>query len=431
MRFEQAALLLAIFGSALPACKKDKDETAPIVRIVAPVAGTIINVPDTFTVRAEVSDENIVKALTIELLDDAGRTIASAGSIPVNNRSGTYAAELRLTDERVLSGAYTIIARASDGENDGRGFLGINVLEAPLRLRSLFLAPSFSTDPVTITRVDSSGNMSTFTSVQDFNGIAVDSYWQHLVVAGSQFAPLQALPTSSGSTSWLVNPSASDHPGQFEAVTVDATDRKVYFASRDGLIRGFTGEGVQQFTAQCLPGHRCERIVAIGNRVSTWQRAIVGGTSRLVTYSIAGTTLDQIPVEHDHVAFFRRNETSLILFANANGSGSIKDLDISTGASPDLRIFNGEAIRAVVRIDANSFLIALADRLVRFNYPSNSINPITTGISASALAYDPASAVLYVAEGATLSAMDPNTGSVVSTISMGHTIAHILPLLNR
>lgn len=431
MKFEQAALCLALFGSGLLACRKDKDETAPVVRIITPVAGTTISIPDTFTVRVEVSDENIVEALTVELVDDEGRTITSAGSISVNSSSGTYATELRLSDERVLSGSYTIVARATDGENDGRGFLGINVLGTPLRLRALFLAPPFGTDPVSVTRIDSAGNMSTFISLQDFNGIAVDSYWQHVIVAGSQFAPLQALPTSASSNFWQVNAPVSDQPEQFTAVTVDPSDRKSYFATRDGLIRGFTGAGAQQFTAQCLDGHRCERIVVMGNEIATWQRAIVGGASRIVTYTIAGTVFEQVPVEHEGRALFHRSGTSLIHFANANGSGLIEDINIAAGGSPEVRSFNGELIRAVTRLDANTFVIALTDRMVRFNYASNTINPLNEGIVADALAYDPATGALYASEGSILLTLDPNSGVVLNTTTTSAPIAHILPLLNR
>ncbi|MBL7952231.1 MAG: hypothetical protein JNM62_10975 [Flavobacteriales bacterium] len=431
MRFEQAPLLVVVLGAGLLACKKDADTTAPLVRIVAPVAGSTISVPDTFTVRVEVSDENIVEALTIELVDDEGRTITSAGSISVNSNSGTYATELRLSDERVLSGSYTIVARATDGDNDGRGFLGINVLSTPLRLRALFLAPPFSTDPVSITRIDSAGNVSTFTSLQDFNGVAVDSYWQHVIVAGSQFAPLQALPTSASSNFWQVDAPASDQPEQFTAVTVDPSDRKVYFATREGLIRGFTGAGAQHFTAQCLEGHRCERIIVMQNEIATWQRAIVGGASHMVAYSIAGTSMHQLTVEHDRIELFHRSGTSLIHFANADDEGLIEDVNIAAGGSPEVRTFSGELIRAVTRLDANTFVIALTDRMVRFNYANNTINPLSEGIAADALAYDPATGALYASEGSTLLTIDPNSGAVVNTMSMNAPIAHILPLLNR
>lgn len=431
MTLHHAALAGLSAAFLLTACRKDKDDTPPTVVILEPVAGTTISIPDTVAVRVQVSDAHAVRSLTVELTDAANATVASAGTLTLDGTGGTYTFSLLLTDERLPGGTCTIAARASDGRNDGRGFREVNILPAPLRLRAVFLAPPFSGSGTTITRIDSLGQLSTFATVQDFNGIAVDSYTQHLFVAGSQYAPFQAFPTSSAAGAWQVSPPANDQPEQFTAVTVDPRDRHVYFATRDGFIRGFTGQGVQQFTAQCLPGHRCEAIATVQNAVATWQRAIVGGASRMVTYTVAGTVLEQLPVQHERIAMFHLTGTSLVHFANEDGTGLIEDLNISLGATPDIHTFTGESIRAAIRIDANTFVVALTNRLVRFDRPARSITEIASGVTADALAYEPANGALYIAQEGTLFSMDPTSGTIVSSLATGSPIGHILPLLNR
>lgn len=415
----------------LASCKKDKDDTPPTVVIIEPAAGTTISIPDTLNIRVQVSDEHVVRSLTVELSNAANTIVASAGTRDLNNSAGTYTFSLPLTNERLPSGTYTIVARASDGTNDGRGFLRLNVLEAPLRLRAIFLAPPFSTNTTTITHIDSLGQLSTFATVQDFNGIAVDSYSQHLFVAGSQYAPFHAFPTALAANGWQVPSPTNDQPEQFTAVTVDPLDRRLYFATRYGFIRGFTGEGAQQFTAQCLPDHRCETIVVLETEVATWQRAIVGSASRIVTYTVAGTIYEQLPVEHDRVALFHRSGTSLIHFANANGSGLIEHINITDGGTPDIHTFNGEMIRAVVRLDTHRYIIALTDRLIRWDHQAQQATPLTTGITTDAMAYEAATGALYIAEGSTLITLDPNSGAIVNSLPTGSAIGHILPLLNR
>lgn len=412
-------------------CKKDKDETPPVVDILSPSSGATFTIPDTIVVRVQVSDDRSVESLTVELLDPSGSIVASGGSRTIDAASGTCDLALVLTDERTLGGDHTIAARARDGNNDARDFVEVNILEAPLRLRSLFLAPPFSLESTTITRIDSTGAVSTFATVVDFNGIAVDGNTQHLFVAGSRYAPLQAFPTANNALPWQVNAPGSDQPEQFTAVVVDPTDRHLYYATRDGFIRGWTGEGLQRFTAECLPDHRCEAIVVMENEVATWQRAIVGGASRIVTYTQAGTVFEQLPVQHERIALFNRSGSSLLHFANAQGEGLIEDINITAGGSPDIRTFPGEAIRAVVRVNPNQYIVALTNRLVRFDRPSQTIAPLASGISADALAYEEATGSLYIASGSTLITMDANTGTIVATASFGFTIGHILPLLNR
>lgn len=429
-RFRRSSLLLLI-GVSVAACKKDQDDTAPRVRIVAPSTGTTISIPDTFTVLTEVSDENIVEALTVDLQDAAGHTLASSGRITVNSASTTVAAELRLTDERVPTGTYTLVARATDGENDGRGFQGVHVQSTPLRLRALFVAPAFSTDPVGIIRIDSLGTESNLLTIQDFNGLAVDNYWQHVVVAGSRFAALHVLPTSSTANTWQFAPPTNDVPEQFTAVVVDPTDRLLYFATRDGFIRGFTGEGSQRFTAQCVEGHRCERIVMLGNERATLQRAIVGGGTRIITYTPAGTIAAQLPTQHDAIELFAAGDNSLVQFANAGGDGLVQDLHITAGGSPILRTFAGEAIRAVVQLDAHTYVIALGNRAVRFDHDTNDIVQLFTGITVDAMCTDPANGVLYIAAGNLLHTIDQNDGTVVDSRAMSFAIEHLAPLFNR
>lgn len=431
MRHQHGPSLLVAVAMLASSCRKDVDTMGPTVRILSPSEGVNVQVPMNLTVRAEVSDDRSVKALTIDLLSEAGTVVASSAPLPVDAPGGTFERQLRITDERLASGTYTIAARASDGTNDGRDFVAINVSEASLRMRGIFLAPAFSPGQVTISKVDSLGILAPWSTVPDFHGIAIDSYWQHLIVAGSQWAPLQAIPTSPLARPWQLQPPANDGPGQFTVVSVDPTDRRVYVATRDGWLRGFTGEGVQQFTASCLPEHRCEAIVAMENTIATFQRGIVGGAGRMASYTQAGTLLDQLPLEHTPVAFFHRGGTDLVMFGNAGGDGIIEDINIQAGGTPDRRQFPGETIRAVARMDADNYAVALTGRLVRFNYGTTTVTTIAPGLTGDAIAHEAARGSLLLSVGPELLTIDPGSGTTLSTWVNGFPIAHILPLLNR
>lgn len=431
MRLQQSALLLAVLVHTATACKKDTDTSAPSVRILAPAAGTTITVPDTFTVRVQVSDDQQVRALTIEVVDAVGTSVASGGTIAVNSTSGVFEQDIAMVSERLLTGPYTVVARASDGANDARAFQDVQISGVPLRLRSIFLAPPFSEQSTTITRIDSTGSQSAWATTADFNGIAVDSYWQHLFVAGSRIAPLQAQPTAPWALPWQVAPPASDRSGQFTALTVDPSDKRVYFATRDGVLRGFTGDGVQHFTAHCLPDHRCEAFVTTSQHVVTWQRAVVGGTQRVVAYSPAGTVMEAALVQPERVGAFRRSGNELLLFSNTGAHSSVGILDIRTGGVQELYTFNEGTMRACVQLDGGNYALAIADRILRYNANTNSVTPLNQGLFVDALAYDPANGALYAAEGNTLHTLDASSGAILNSLTTGTAIAHILPLLNR
>lgn len=424
-------LAAAFIALLLVSCRKDKDLRPPVVEVLEPVAGTTIAIPDTILVRVRVNDDHQLTGLTIELLDEGGAVVATAGTITLEGSSGTYERSMVLMDERLPTGTYTIAARATDGTNDGRGFRQVNILEAPLRLLGLFLAPPFTLQQATVHRLDADGTSSVFTTIQDFNGIGVNSRTGHLFVAGARYAPFQALPATDLANPWSIPPTSTDQDDQFTALTVDPVDGRVYFASRDGRIRGFTGQGSAQFNAQCLVDHRCQAIVVMGTEIVTWQEAIVGGASTIVTYTPAGTVLDQLPLQEEHIAWFQRSASQLVHFANVDGSGLIEELNIQQGGSPDLRSFPGEPIRHVVRLDANAYIIALPDRLMRFDHVSHVATELRSGLPTDALAYDVANGALYAAQGSELLTLDPNTGATVANAGVSGPIGHILPYFNR
>ncbi|HPF91101.1 MAG TPA: Ig-like domain-containing protein [Flavobacteriales bacterium] len=431
MRLHHAALAAVFIASLFGSCRKDKDERPPVVEILLPVPGTTIAIPDTILVRVQVSDDHQLTGLAVELLNVDGAVVGSAGTINLDGSTGTYERTLVITDERLPTGTYTIAARATDGTNDGRAFRQVNILEAPLRLLATFLAPPFTLQQTTIDRLAPDGTSTPFETVQDFNGIAVNSRSGHLVVAGARYDPLQALPAAPGATPWQVQPTTTDQDQQFTAVTVDPGDGQVFFASRDGRIRGFTGQGSGRFNAQCLVDHRCEAIVTMGDEVVTWQTAIVGGAHRVVTYTPAGTILDQLPLQEEHVAWFERSADQLLHFANVDGSGLIEELNIQQGGSPDLRSFPGEPIRHVVRLNANLYIVALQERLMRFDHATHVATELRSGFPTDALAYDPVNGALLAAQGGELLTVDPTTGATVASMGTSGTIGHILPLYNR
>ena len=212
---------------------------------------------------------------------------------------------------------------------------------------------------------------------------------------------------------------------------MDPLDGRTYFATRDGFIRGFTGEGAQRFTAQTLTGYRCEAITVLGDRIATWQRAIAEPEQRVVTYTVSGTILDILPVEQELVQLFQWTNTSAHLFANEFGHGKVIDLYIASGGSQEVRVFQNEEIRAVARKDPDTFYIALQDRIVRYDRSSSTVVQLITGIMANTIAYEPATGALLVAQWNDLLTIDPQTGAVTNTTSTGAPIGSILPLRNR
>jgi len=428
-------MLLAFVLVFVSGCKKEKDESAPNVHILSPAEGYSLSVPDTLTVSVQVDDDQVVERLVLAVTDENGVPIAPSIGVDINAASAVVQRSLVLNDERLPSGLYTIMAYAFDGTNEKREFVRITIQAAPLRLRAIFVTPPPSTTPpYPIMRIDSTGAVSEWNVVSELNGAAIDPHTRHLILAGGAHEPLTALPTDPGASTWSVanQNSAGTSLPYFLGLRNDPYDNRSYFGTNDGAIKGFNGDGLQAFNAQALSGHRSQGTAVLGDLFVSHQRENTLGTHQLVAYAYSsGVQQTQFPLDLETVGLYRRTDEHVLLFGNRSGEGVIQERNVVLGGNFEMRVFTEGPINAVVRLNDNTFVIALPDRLVRFEYASNNIFPLAPGILASALAYEPATGALYVGSGNSMNLMDPQTGATTGSFSLGGPVGTILPLLNR
>lgn len=433
MRDQRSALLLVLLMLLTVGCRKDKDENPPSITFLQPGEGTVINIPDTLVVGVEVRDDHVVESVQILLADVNGVPISPPATVTVGQASATVFRDLFVLDERIPSGNYTLTVRASDGENERKAFRSITVVAAPLRLRALFIAPPAGTSPAVITRIDSAGNQSTWTVMNDLHGAAVDGFSQHLFLAGGHTAPMVASPTSGSAFPWqLPNQNASGLP-YFIAPRMDPADGRFYLATNDGFIRGFTGEGAQTFSTMAMAGHASEFTGIVGDRLISIQRDFVQDDLELVAHALlSGQQLAQFPLDLDTaLAMDTRTDQNVLLFGVRNGSGIILDLNAYLGAEIELRTFNGTPIRDVIRLDQHTWLLAVDDAVLRYTYGPNTVLTLAAVPGVRALAYDAATGVVHAGAGAQITVLDPSSGNVTGTIQCPTEVGYVLPLLNR
>ena len=432
MRVQPALVLLSMLTSLCTACRKDKDSSAPSITILAPGAGSTVAVPDTLVVRVAVEDDHIVESVWIAVTNTDGVPIAAPITASPGSTSAVVEGGIPMTDERIAQGSYTLTVRVSDGPNSRSAFLTLGVQAAPLRLRAIFIATPAGTTAAEVLRIDSTGAVASFTTLSDLSGAVADGYGQHVVIAGGTMSDMVAVPTAGYAHPWSVpNLNATGTP-YFAGLRLDPADGRIYFGTNDGFIRGVTGEGAQTFTAQVPGGYRSRLTAVVGDRLVSAQAAIALPEHRMATHAYpSGQFVAAFPLDMEPVALDQRTEQNALFFGNIGVDGVIQDRSIGSGGSFVVRQFPGERIQAVQRIDANTWAIALAGRIVRFTYPTNGLVVLAPGVSADALAYEAATGRLYAGVGAQLLFMDHMNGSVLESMDLPYSIGAILPLLNR
>ncbi|MBX2980466.1 MAG: hypothetical protein KF905_14330 [Flavobacteriales bacterium] len=432
MRIGLSTLLAAALLLLLPGCRKETDTEAPTIRFIAPGEAFVLSIPDSLTVSVEVSDEQGVKSVWIGLTDVNGVPIAPARSITLDTRSTTVTRTIAVTDERILSGTYTITVRASDGVNERRAFRSVQVLEAPLRLRAVYLTPSAASAPSTLYRVDSTGSIAPWHTQSDISGAVAHGKQQYVVVAGGATAPLQGLPTSSQGSPWQVPNFSALGEVYFLGLCRDQSDDRIYFGTSDGQIKGFTAQGAQTFSANALPGYRSRRLLVLGDRLLSAEYSVNTSERRLVPRAYgSGDAFALFTLDLDVLGMDRLTDQRALLIGTRDGLGVVAEFFLASGSVNDQRTFSEGPVLAAVRINADTWALSLPGRVVRYTRSSNSIAQLSTGTQYTSLAFDQANGVLYGAAGNVITLFSPSTGNVSGTIVAPEDIGGIHPLLNR
>lgn len=427
---QQRALVVGCSLLLLTACKKDGDNTPPSVNILAPAAGSTVSLPDTIMVRVQLSDNELVEHLTVGVADAVGNPIGPFVGRHIGSSSATVDLVVPITNERIESGSYRIIARASDGGSDGTAFSTLVLNAVPLRLRSVFIAPPNAVSgPVPLVRIDSTGAQSIWTTLNDLGGTSIDL--DHVYTTGWSSDALVRYGINSGNSTTLWTNQSSAGSRYFFGTKVDPTDERFYVGTRDGYLRGWNNGGTASFTAVLPSGWYSECTSVLETEVVSAAVNSAGTERRLITFDRTnGVLLAQFTSDIEPVELYAKDASHVLVFGNRTGSGTITDRNAQTGGAFEMRSFPNEAIHAVARIDANNFVIALPSGLKRFNSASNSVVGLA-GSQANALAYDAATGALFVGVGQDLLTLDAISGTVVATTTLPMVIGRILPLDNR
>ncbi|MFN6114714.1 MAG: Ig-like domain-containing protein [Flavobacteriales bacterium] len=436
MNVSRALLYLAAVLLVLSACRKDKDDQdPPTVSFLAPEEGSTLAVPDTFLVSVSVSDNKEVRSVTVQLLNSSGIPVLPAVTRNVNAASALVSIAMVLTSEQLVSGPYSLEVRASDGSNDGRAFRTIYIQGAPWRLRAVYVtSPIAASGNALISRIDSVGQLSTASLSPELGGAAIDARSQLLYTCGTLNGVLLAQQVGPGGSGWTV-PNLHSGAGTtpyFLGLRLDPVDGHLYTGTEDGRIRGWTAEGTSTFNATTVTGFLSHSTAVVGGKVISEQVSTGSGQRALVTHAYSsGALLGQFPLDMDVLDMYARNDQNALVFGTRNGLGVIQDRNVDLGGTFEIREFPEGPMHAVAQLNTNTYIIAYGDRLARWSYQTDDLSTLATGITAQALAFEPATGALYVGVGNELRRMDPNTGALVDVTSLQHAAGVILPLRNR
>lgn len=433
MRYEQLAALLLASAFIGVSCKKDKEQDAPVVTIIAPQDGFSIAVPDTLVVSADVSGSSGVDRVSITLSDANGVPVTGGVTIVPASNPARIGIGLPLLSDHIPSGNCTLLVQAFSGDRSTKEYRHVSVTGTPQRLRAILVLSAPDPGTVQVHRIDSVGTLSLLnTFVSDLGGAVVDSYDQTWSMMGPLTGPLSALAPDGVHVRWqLPNQSTGGIPW---FTSLDAlADHRFYVGGSDGSLRGYNAlSGASEFVAFLTTGFRSKRASLVTDRVLVAEKNLDGTQFKLrICQAFSGALLDEQFLDKDIIAMFGRDASHALLFGDRNGQGVVEDRDLGGGGGWEPRTW-ASPITAVAQVEEGVHLVALANGdLERFTYGNAGATTIASGAPVRSIGYDPVSGLAYAGRGTEVIAIDPGSGTITGTWSIGADVKYVLVLLNK
>ncbi len=433
MRYQHLALVAALGLTVLSSCKKDVEKSAPRVTIITPANGFDLSVPDTLRVSADVSGDDGVDRVVIGLANVNGIPVIPSVTVVPSSNPARIEVELPLTSDAIATGDYTLEVKALVGDASGKDFRTVQLQATPLRLREVLVVSRPDANSIALHRIDSTGALSLAnTVIMDLGGAVVSSAAQVIGVMGTVEGPLIAFAPDGQQVRWQKSNIGNSGIPWFTSIDL-LSDGVMYVGTTDGYLRGYSAQSGSTATVLDLTtGYRSERTVRMNDKLVVAEADVTGSVHRLAVHQAASgvQVADQV-LDKAVLAMYPRDDAHLLLFGNRNGLGVVEDRNIVGGGGWEPYTWLSP-ITAVERVDANAFLVALANgQLERFTYSNAGSVTIATISNIRDLSLEPVSGLVYAAAGMNVLTVNAQTGAIGTTWSIGAPIQYALPLLNR
>jgi hypothetical protein len=384
-------LLLALFFGS---CTKEADKTIPEITIYSPDENQEFNVYDTIKVSAKIEHQNILTSIKVVLVDEEFIPVLP----PVNKFPDQTVYNLNvdypINDIQIEDGEYYIQIRAEDGLEFKNKYRKIHINGIPRELEKIIVIVQKSSMKLGIMAIDMQNNLSVLFDVEgDYADSETDSKNRLLYLAGMNQINIVARNLDTYETLWqkeLMPPLPAHSPG---CLCFD----EILYASYDSyFIYGYRYNGLLIFNAIVEEKKSPSRIAKINDFLLADLQSKSGGITYLATYYIVtGAEKQRIATSYKVVDYFGSIENNVLIFANENDAGIIKQYDPFQNTQTTIKNVPGKIICSV-KLTESDYVIGTEDKILLFNLNQSVFTNTLPGTIALRLKFDPLNQKIYV-----------------------------------
>jgi len=414
--------LLLIFQS----CKKDSDSERPSIVVTTPQGETILNIPDSVLLIADVYDNHNIESIKVVLVNSDRVNIDD----PTIYFPGTthYRVEqfVKVEDKLLASGDYYILVFALDGVNSKSEYIPVQINEVPRDLEGFvmveragvfnhrinYLSPDF--EPDTAIEISSGFSLS-----------AINNPSEQFYYVTPQPSQLLAFPLRKPDADWLLQ-AVPPYP-EFTAMFVDS---ELILASANGDVFVYDDYGGVVMNTVIEKDRQVEVLTANTDYIVCEMRSLNGADFYLyVFYRGTGGINKNIKLSA-RVSGLAPLDSDFIITENAGVNTDIYLLEPEEGVLTRVRSIEEAHITGVLTVDDQKTLLNTGHEILSFDVHYNQLS-LYSDVDAHGFFYEPLNQVVCYFNEQGYGVLDYPSGQELTFVNCQEEILDFHPVYNK
>jgi len=422
---------LVLFLVILAGCNpKDEDNpNPPSIQILVPAQGDSFLITDTIFVSIRISHGKPITSASVTIIDNINNQVTN--KLTANPNLNDYLLEgfLIFNNQKLASGNYELMVRASDGSDASSDYLDINVEGIPLRLRQLWVISRQNDLKTYVTRYDSLFfEKGTATINMGYGNSVINAFNGHFYFAGLPPSGLYAYDLDSLDVQWDYQP-----PSPYtEIYSLCTFGQLVYAGTGNGDITGLNADGLTKITTPLNTDRIPWLLYRSGKYIVSFQTSRSGPEKYVaLNYGTTGAGAGSIRTQLDVKGFGEKNTDEIYVFGNVGDTAYVMVLNALSGQLYEESNLKMHTFQSMIAVSSNKYVLATENAIYEYNAPSQHLYQAIPAPNIRKLAYDEVSGLLFAAGLNNIRIYDYETGGLVTTFQTAFPIVNLHIRYNR
>lgn len=368
------------------ACKKETDNTHPLISIQSPSKYSSYQVLDTIPVIASITDDSPITNVKIVLTDNEFRPMLASYNYTPNTTVFNLDVDYPLNDYYLENGDYYLLIQATDGKNPKNQYQQIEIIGFSKELKGIVVISKQSSNAFDfILTAENNQQHFLFQVSGDYAASAINSRNNQIYWAGKNSININAYNLLDYSIDWqlplLINPPMHSENCLY-------FDEYLFSTFRNDYIRGFDVNGTISFTTSIEESALNKIIYRHNDLILVDQQSKTNAYTYITSYYLTtGIEKQRRQSNFETIAFLSHSIDELFIVANNDIEGLIMLYDPYLNVLSPLKSIP-EKFNSALQTEAGVLILSSTNKIWQYEYSSNQINEIENVESGAKLLFE-------------------------------------------